>query len=204
MGWCHALLIVAGGALLAVERPATPATRYACVAASAALVSEYFGRTERARGDLFERLGVKDDGSAPVGALMPLFAEMGLHCRALENLAPWYTEQYLSNPACCAVLVTAGNGRRLRHSLVLFPGRDGVIAMSDLVTPPRMCYADALKGAMGRGAILIVVSEDRIPSPAYLHLRRYVAAYGAAVVLASAVFLVFRRKFQNSAPKGIP
>lgn len=188
MEWLGLLLFAAVGHVPATDPPVPPALRYSCVAASASLVSRYFGNVEDGRKGIPPDFKVKDDGAASVGALVPFLVSRGLNCDARTHVAPWYVAEYLSKHNCCVVHVTTGTNGRLRHALVLFPGRTGDFVASDLLGEPQVVDMGYLTETIGRDSILLVVSDGDIPSPALLHAKRYAAAY--VIGLAAATLIV--------------
>ena len=59
--------LLAGTVLAAREAIPAPANRYSCVAASASLACQYFGKTRSNNVNLFEKLDVDREGAASVG-----------------------------------------------------------------------------------------------------------------------------------------
>jgi hypothetical protein len=169
-----------------------PANRYACVAASASLVAQYFGRAAT-DVDVFQRLKVAEDGSASLGVLVEYFTECGMHWRAYDRCGLWELKEYVTERRCCVVMVTARADTHVRHSMTLFPGRAGTIVMGDILNPPSVVSDEYLVQAL-KGASLIVVSEQAISPPLILHLKRFGIAYLALGGLAAlAGWLILRR-----------
>jgi len=168
--------------------------RYACVAASAALATEYFGKGGIPGSDFFSRLEVNDVGSAPLDKLSSLLSDVGLRCQAYRGIPSWYAEEYLVNYDCCLILITGKPNPLDRHSMAFFPRLAGGMIMCDLLTQPKVVDSGFLKERMSDGSILMVVSRKDLPSARTIHLMRYYPAYLIIVIAGTLVVAAYLKR----------
>jgi len=158
--------------------------RYACVPATASLVTAYFDLPQPDASSLFRELEVTEDGSGSVGRLTDYFERIGLHWRAFNGLSSRSVKEYLAAGDRCVVVVTGGSAG---HSYVLFHGPDDQPIMSDMLGSPKQADREIAKACARSGTVFIVVGRKTPPNPAVLYARRHVAiiapAAGIAVLL---------------------